>query len=105
MPYLRIVGLGKTIMQLEWAHKVHMHTNKPVLIIAPLAVSKQTRREGIKFGIEANICLSGIDVVNGINITNYERLDKFQDIDFSGVVLDESSIPKVFYWKNKETDH
>ena len=95
-------GLGKTIMQLEWAHKVHMHTNKPVLIIAPLAVSKQTRREGIKFGIEANICLSGIDVVNGINITNYERLDKFQDIDFSGVVLDESSILKSFTGKTKK---
>ena len=31
-------GLGKTIMQIEWADQVVMHTNKPVLILAPLAV-------------------------------------------------------------------
>lgn len=49
-------GLGKTPMQLEWAHKVHEYTNKPVLIFAPLAVSKQTQREGEKFHIHVNIC-------------------------------------------------
>lgn len=95
-------GLGKTAMQLEWAHQVHLRTEKPVLIIAPLAVSKQTKREGIKFGIEANICLSSYDLVNGINIINYERLDKFQDVVFSGVVLDESSILKSFTGKIKK---
>ena len=35
-------GLGKTLMQLEWANKVSQHTNKPVLILAPLAVRGQT---------------------------------------------------------------
>jgi reverse gyrase len=35
-------GLGKTIMQLEWAHQVEKHTKKPVLILAPLAVTTQT---------------------------------------------------------------
>ncbi len=30
-------GLGKTIMQLSWAHQVNVKTNKPVLILAPLA--------------------------------------------------------------------
>jgi superfamily II DNA or RNA helicase len=35
-------GLGKTLMQLEWARNVSKHTNKPVLILAPLAVSQQT---------------------------------------------------------------
>ena len=44
-------GLGKTAMQLEWAHQVAMHTGKPVLILAPLAVSGQTISEGIKFNI------------------------------------------------------
>ena len=34
-------GLGKTLMQLEWARNVHQHTGKPVLILAPLAVSGQ----------------------------------------------------------------
>ena len=31
-------GLGKSPMQLEWAQRVHEHTGKPVLILAPLAV-------------------------------------------------------------------
>src|SRR5690349_16715080 len=45
-------GLGKTLMQLEWAHHVVKHTNRPVLILAPLAVTGQTIQEGEKFGIE-----------------------------------------------------
>lgn len=40
-------GLGKTPMQLEWAK----HIPGDVLILAPLAVSSQTVREGDKFGI------------------------------------------------------
>ena len=45
-------GLGKTIQQLEWANQVYKHTNKPVLILAPLSVSSQTIDEGSKFGIK-----------------------------------------------------
>ena len=37
-------GTGKTIMQLEFAEKVHEHTNGTVLIVAPLNVVKQTAR-------------------------------------------------------------
>jgi len=95
-------GLGKTIMQLEWAHRVHLQTGKPVLIIAPLAVSKQTKREGVKFGIDVNICLSQVDVINSVNITNYERLDKFDGNVWGGICLDESSILKSFSGKTKK---
>lgn len=35
-------GLGKTFSQLEWANQVIKHTNKPVLILAPLAIVEQT---------------------------------------------------------------
>ena len=45
-------GLGKTLMQLEWAKQVTLKTNKPVLILAPLAVVGQTINEGLKFDIE-----------------------------------------------------
>lgn len=31
-------GLGKTLMQLSWANEVCKHENKPVLLLAPLAV-------------------------------------------------------------------
>ena len=44
-------GLGKTPMQLVWAENVVRHTNKPVLIMTPLAVGAQTLREAEKFNI------------------------------------------------------
>lgn len=92
-------GLGKTPMQLEWAYHVLRKTNKPLLILAPLAVSKQTKGEGAKFGIEVNICESQSDVRKTINITNYEKLHKFDPGSFAGIVLDESSILKAYTGK------
>ena len=89
-------GLGKTPMQLVWAEAVTRHINKPALILAPLAVSKQTKREGEKFNIEVNICRSQSDVKRGINITNYEMLHNFDIGLFGAVVLDESSILKSY---------
>ena len=94
-------GMGKTPMQLAWSEQVTCHTSAPVLILAPLAVSQQTRREGEKFGVPVKVCRSHDDVVAGINITNYEMLDKFDTSAFSGVVLDESSILKSFMGKTK----
>ena len=38
-------GLGKTFQQLEWADKVAKHTEKPVIIFAPLGVVGQTINE------------------------------------------------------------
>ena len=94
-------GLGKSPVQLEWARNVHQTTGKPVLIVAPLAVSAQTVHEGKKFDVEVNFCRTKEDVVNGINITNYESLAKFDPSVFVGVVLDESSILKSYTGKTK----
>ena len=88
-------GLGKTPMQLVWAENVVRHTNRPVLILTPLAVSHQTVREADKFGIEVRRSQDGT-VAPGITITNYERLSAFRAGDFAGVVADESSILKSF---------
>ena len=92
-------GLGKTPQQLEWARHVCQKTGKPILILAPLAVSKQTKREGEKFGIDVNICRTHDDIKNGINITNYEKLNHFYPEEFAGIVLDESSILKNYTGK------
>lgn len=92
-------GLGKTICQLEFAHQVCKHTGGKVLILAPLAVAPQTKREGEKFGIDVTIVEKPDDIVSGINITNYEKLEHFNGIKFDGVVLDESSILKSFTGK------
>lgn len=86
-------GLGKTPQQLVWAENVVRHTNKPVLILTPLAVSYQTKAEADKFGIEAGISRDG-SVCRNITITNYERLHHFNPADFAGVVCDESSCIK-----------
>lgn len=95
-------GLGKTLMQLEWANQVVNYTNKPVLILAPLAVSGQTIKEGEKFGIEVQR-LKGDVFGHGIFITNYEQLENINCIDeFAGVVLDESSILKNFTGATKK---
>lgn len=89
-------GLGKTICQLDFARIVVEHTNAPVLILAPLAVGPQTAREAEKFGIDAAVVEKASDVRKRVNITNYEKIQHFDPAEFSGVVLDESSILKSF---------
>ena len=86
-------GLGKTFMQLEWADQVVKHTNKPVLILCPLAVAGQTIKEGHRFGYIVN---REIIDIPGIYISNYEQLENIDTSIFSGIVLDESSILKNF---------
>lgn len=95
-------GLGKSLQQLDWSHQVFAHTGENVLIVAPLAVSSQTVREGKKFGIPVNLCRTQADAKSGINITNYEMLSHFDAGKFSGVVLDESSILKSYSGKIKQ---
>ena len=87
-------GMGKTLEQLSWADAVYRHTGDNVLILAPLAVAKQTQREGDKFGIDVTVCRTQEDVMPGANVTNYEMLNHFDLNSFVGVVLDESSILK-----------
>lgn len=94
-------GLGKTLAQLEWARVVHEHTGGDVLILAPLAVAAQTAREGAKFGIEVTHAKDQECTWKGINITNYDRVDKFDPAQFAGIVLDESSILKSFNGKTR----
>ena len=97
-------GLGKTLMQLVWAQQVVEQTNRNVLILTPLAVSRQTINEGEKFGIEAHRSRDGT-VYRGITITNYERLHYFNPDDFGAVVCDESAILKSFDGATRERDH
>lgn len=89
-------GLGKTPMQLVWAENVLRKTNKPVLILTPLAVAFQTVKEGEKFGVDVAHRRTGIKQGDGVIVTNYERLHYFDSNDFGGVVCDESSILKNF---------
>jgi len=86
-------GLGKTIMQLEWARALGERT----LILAPLAVAAQTVAEGAHWGIHVTYARKQSDAApTGITITNYEMADKFDASAFGAVVLDESSILKNY---------
>lgn len=90
-------GLGKTPMQLVWAENVVRHTNSPVLIATPLAVSYQLLEEAEKFGVEAVRVTDGqVPAGARIVVTNYERLGSFAANDIGGMVCDESSILKNF---------
>jgi hypothetical protein len=93
-------GTGKTPMQLAWADNVVRHTNKPVLILTPLAVSSQTVREAVKFGFDAAQSRDG-QYAKPIVVTNYEKLRHFSPSDFGGVVCDESGCLKDFKSKTR----
>lgn len=95
-------GMGKTAMQTTWAQKVHEHTDGNILIAAPLCVAQQTVEEAAKFGITVNYCREQDQVQDGITITNYEMLEKFDLDSFVGVVLDESSILKSHTSKTRD---
>ncbi len=82
-------GLGKTFIQIEWARLI----GKKTLIVAPLSVAKQTIREGKKIEVEIKYVRHQEETIEGINITNYEMIDEFDD-SFGAIVLDESSILK-----------
>ena len=79
-------GLGKTVMELETASQIVRHTNKPVLIIAPLVVVAQTKREAEKFGFD----------LDKVTITNFENLHNINPHEYAGLIVDESSIMKNF---------
>lgn len=89
-------GLGKTFMQLEWARL----TGERALIVAPLAVARQTVREAERLGIDLTYARSQADA-GVMTITNYEMIDRFDAAEFGAVVLDESSILKSFTGKTR----
>lgn len=93
-------GMGKTAVELEFGRVVVERENKPVLMLAPLAVGKQHQREADRFGVDAQVIRDPSEIDGArIYITNYERLHLFDKEDFAGLILDESSIVKSFTGK------
>jgi superfamily II DNA or RNA helicase len=92
-------GLGKTLCELEWAKHAAAATNGRALILAPLAVAGQIAREGQAFGYAAHVIRDQAEARDGINICNYDRLDRLDPDAFGAVALDESSILKSFTGK------
>jgi predicted transcriptional regulator len=95
-------GLGKTLIQLSIAKNIINHTNKKVLILTPLAVAFQFILEAKKLGIDDIEYSKDGKHTKKIVVCNYERLHYFNENDFVGVILDESSILKNFDGKIKQ---
>ena len=95
-------GLGKTLMQLAFAYNVVLHTNKPVLILTPLAVAFQFLKEAERIGIDDICHTKDGSFTKKIVVCNYERLHHLDPSDFAAVLLDESSILKNFDGKIRD---
>ena len=96
-------GLGKTLCELEFAAQAGEASNGCCLILTPLAVARQIEREAERFGYAAHVVRDASEVRQGINICNYDRLDKLDPSVFGCVVLDESSVLKSFMGKTTRT--
>ena len=92
-------GLGKTADELEWAKHAAAATNERALILTPLAVARQIEAEGNRWGYEIRVIREQAEAGAGLNVCNYDRLDKLDPSAFGAVVLDESSIIKTFTGK------
>lgn len=98
-------GLGKTRCELEWSWQCLLNSagSSKALILTPLAVAKQMEREGRELGYDCRVIRDQSEAKAGINICNYDRLDKIDVDDFGAAALDESSILKSFGGKTAES--
>lgn len=105
-------GLGKTLMELEFAIHASLNCNdRPVLMVAPLMVIRQILQEAERFypgiaiqKIEAKNLQAWLYDGHGLGITNYESMT--QELDpgrLAGLIPDESSMLKSHYgrWGNR----
>lgn len=92
-------GLGKTACELEWCRHAAEATNGRALILTPLAVARQIEAEGKRWGYPVRVIREQDEAGEGINITNYDRIDRLDHGSFGAVALDESSILKSFTGK------
>lgn len=103
-------GLGKTVQQLEWCRQVVRHEGGKALVVLPLGVRQEFRRDAVELlGMEAPAYVRTMDEVEatagGILLTNYERV-RDGDIDparFTAVSLDEASVLRSFGSKTYQT--
>jgi len=94
-------GLGKTAIELAYGQGLLRHAGvKRVLMLTPLAVAAQAKREADKLGVDdVRVIRDQSEAKSGINICNYDRLEHLDLQAFDAVVLDEASILKSFTGK------
>jgi len=92
-------GLGKTFMQLEIARQIQAHAGGKFLIVAPLGVRQEFKRDAEKLGIDITFARRFEECRgDGIFLTNYETIrdSKMDPRRFTGCSLDEAAILRGF---------
>lgn len=92
-------GLGKSFMQLEATRLIQQREGGRVLIIAPLGVRQEFKRDAEKLGISIAFVRRSEEIAgDGFYITNYESVrDGRLDVNlFKVVSLDEASVLRSY---------
>ena len=101
-------GLGKSVTQLETVRLIRKFAGGTGLIICPLGVRQEFKRDASMLGIETRFIRSAEELdpaFEGIYLTNYEtvRDGKLDPNLFTVVCLDEASVLRSFGSKTYQT--
>lgn len=101
-------GLGKSMVQLEIVRLTLERAGGMGLIICPLGVRQEFKRDAAKLGIETRFIRSADEIdpdFKGIYLTNYEsvRDGKLDPNLFTVVSLDEASVLRSYGSKTYQT--
>jgi DNA modification methylase len=92
-------GLGKSLIQLEIMRQAQRHCGGRQLIICPLGVRQEFKRDAGKIGMETTFVRWTADLGgDGLYLTNYESVrDGRLDVnEFNAVSLDEASVLRSY---------
>jgi hypothetical protein len=100
-------GLGKSVMQIETLRLTLKNSGGKALVIAPLGVRQEFRRDGVMLGVNFKFIRTPDEIENDIDfyITNYEsvRDGKLDPNLFNAVSLDEASVLRSYGSKTYQT--
>lgn len=101
-------GLGKSVQQIEILRLCQAHAGGPVLIVLPLGVRQEFRRDAEMLGVPTRFIRTDAEVDRdfaGIHLTNYEsvRDGKLAPAQFTAASLDEASVLRSFGSKTYQT--
>ncbi len=93
-------GLGKSVMQCEWARHIERIADGPILIVCPLGVRQELMRDARMLGLELKFIRSAAEMTDGhrFYLTNYEsvRDGKLDPSIFAAASLDEASVLRSY---------
>lgn len=94
-------GLGKSLQQIETLRLVKARAGGPVLVVVPLGVRQEFRRDGRMVGVEFKFIRTAAEMApedSGFYLTNYESIrdGKLDPNLFTAASLDEASILRSF---------